>query len=65
MDKKIYTSIHMDKMTHDLLQEYCKKNGHTVSGYIRSIMLDAINRQLPIRPLKANDVNTKGVRLKS
>jgi predicted DNA-binding protein len=51
-----YTTIQIKKETHELLQEYCKERGYTLSGLVEQLIKQKIN-QTP-KPTNILRVNT-------
>lgn len=45
-----YTTIQIKKETHELLQQYCKERGYTLSGLVDSLIMQRVT--LPKNILK-------------
>ncbi len=42
-----YTTIQIKKETHELLQQYCKERGYTLSGLVESLIKQRITQPKP------------------
>lgn len=47
MEKQKYTTIQIKKETHELLQQYCKERGYTLSGLVESLIKQRITQPKP------------------
>jgi len=49
-----YTTIQINKETHELLQDYCKEHGYKLSGLVETLIKQRVNTPKPNNVLRVN-----------